>query len=274
MGRSLLPDERLRRAVHLKNRLIVNLLGEFFGTFVFIFIGLCVSMQYVLGRQALSTFIQVNFGWGLALGFCVYLLTGSSGGHLNPAVSFCFFTLGRLPFHHLVLYTVVQTIGAFLSAFCAYFYYFDQFEKFAGGERSVTGPFATAGAFTSFPDAHVSHVTCFVDQIVGTACLTFFITVFTDKRNKIPSGIVALLVVLFALNLGYPINPARDFGPRLFACLVYGREVFSYSSYYFWIPMVAPFIGGPLGGWLYHIFVGVHIPYDIDDEDRPETAAV
>lgn len=37
--------------------------------------------------------------------------------------------------------------------------------------------------------------------------------------------------------------------------LGYGHEVWSAGGYYFWIPMVAPFVGALTGGILYDIFI-------------------
>jgi hypothetical protein len=70
----------------------------------------------------------------------------------------------------------------------------------------------------------------------------------------------------FLQNLGGPINPARDFGPRLFLlCIGYGWEVFSWHDYYFWIPLIVPFFGAIIGTWLYQFFIGMHVP------DMPDT---
>ncbi|PLN77216.1 aquaporin-like protein [Aspergillus taichungensis] len=60
----------------------------------------------------------------------------------------------------------------------------------------------------------------------------------------------------FGWETGYAMNLARDFGPRLVSCMVgYGREVWTAGGYYFWIPMVAPFVGCIIGGSTYDLFL-------------------
>lgn len=52
------------------------------------------------------------------------------------------------------------------------------------------------------------------------------------------------------------MNFARDFGPRVMSAMVgYGVDVFKAGGHYFWIPMVAPFLGCTFGGWLYDFFL-------------------
>lgn len=42
--------------------------------------------------------------------------------------------------------------------------------------------------------------------------------------------------------------------------------LFSYRGYrWFWVPVVGPLVGGVLGGWLYHLLIGIHIPSELDD---------
>ena len=70
----------------------------------------------------------------------------------------------------------------------------------------------------------------------------------------------------FGANTGYAINPARDFGPRLFAFIAgYGQVAlpgtfnngagFSFSNY-FWIPIIGPLFGGCVGAIVYDFFIG------------------
>lgn len=47
------------------------------------------------------------------------------------------------------------------------------------------------------------------------------------------------------------INPARDFGPRLFSAIVYGSEVFTSGNYYFVVPIFAPVFGCIVGATVY-----------------------
>ena len=77
-------------------------------------------------------------------------------------------------------------------------------------------------------------------QITGTALLLLLVMAVTDDRNIAPpKGMIPLLVgfivtsigLSFGFNCGYAINPARDFGPRLFTLVAgYGDEPFRYTK--------------------------------------------
>ncbi|WKY09718.1 hypothetical protein Q1695_002237 [Nippostrongylus brasiliensis] len=265
--------ERVRAHIHIRNPLVRNCLSEFFGSFMLLFIGLTTIMQLILSGEKMNTWTQINFGWGLGVGFCVYICAKTSGGHYNPAVTMTMVTFGKLPISHFFLYFVVQTAGAFLGAAVGYILYYEQFDHFDGGVRAILGPNGTARCFCSVPDPHISNLTCFFDQICGTGLLVFFVAVIIDKRNKIPEaahpwlfGFVLVMVgCCMGLNLGYPINPSRDLGPRIFATFIYGTELWTIHNYYFWIPIVAPCIGAPMAAWMYHVCVGAHIPDDDED---------
>ena len=67
----------------------------------------------------------------------------------------------------------------------------------------------------------------------------------------------SLIPLSFGFNAGYAINPARDFSPRLFTLIAgWGTETFSYNdTYWFYVPIVAPFIGGAVGAASYTLLV-------------------
>jgi glycerol uptake facilitator-like aquaporin len=137
--------------------------------------------------------------------------------------------------------------------------------------RQVLGPQGTAGIWATYPQPFLSVFPGgVIDQIVGTALLVAVICGITDSRNSpAPAGlapvIVGLLVLLigatFGFNSGYAINPARDFGPRLFTFVAgWGGGVFSAGSGWWWVPIVAPMIGGIIGAYLYDLFIGSQFP--------------
>ena len=105
------------------------------------------------------------------------------------------------------------------------------------------------------------------DQIIGTAFLVGFIFAVTDefnapvKANMTPL-IVGFIVVAIGLsygaNAGYAINPARDFGPRIFAWIAGWKSIAFPGNYgnvndYFWIPIIGPLVGALVGAFIYDI---------------------
>ena len=62
--------------------------------------------------------------------------------------------------------------------------------------------------------------------------------------------------VSFGANAGYAINPARDFGPRVFAWIAGWGKVAMPGDYqnigtYFWVPIVGPLIGAAIAAFAY-----------------------
>src|SRR6266545_2224913 len=133
----------------------------------------------------------------------------------------------------------------------------------------VAGEKGTAGIFATYPQSYLSTAGALIDQIVGTALLLLVIRAIGDTRNNAagPLGpivvgfLVMALGMAFGLNAGYAINPARDLGPRLFTAVAGWRfEVFRANNFYFWVPIVGPLIGGPLGALVYDALIGRHFP--------------
>lgn len=246
-------------------------LAEFLGTFVLILFGVGVVAQVTLGGGATGQYLSINLAWGLGVTLGVYVAAGVSGAHLNPAVTVALAAWRGFPWSKVGPYVVAQMGGAFVASAVVYLTYADALTHFDGGARQVTGALGTAGIWATYPQPWLSTLGGLIDQVVGTAVLVLVVFALSDSRNMAPQSnlgpiVVGLLVVAigmaYGLNAGYAINPARDFGPRLFTSLAgWGGEVFNAGNGWWWVPIAGPMIGGPLGGFIYDAFIGKRHPH-------------
>ena len=89
-----------------------------------------------------------------------------------------------------------------------------------------------------------------LDQAIGTAPAVLLIFAITDERNQPPGAnlaplIIGLVVVAIGMSFGgmhgYAINPARDFGPRLFTVVRrFQNNGLTDGARIWWVPIVAP----------------------------------
>ncbi len=247
-----------------------EMLAEFLGTFVLIVFGVGVVAQTVLSRGTAGTTLSINIAWGLAVAMGCYVAGGVTGAHLNPAVTLALAVHRKFAWNKVGPYALAQFLGAFVASAVVYLTYHEALTAFDAGLRQVMGPQGTAGIWATYPQPFLSTFPGgLVDQVVGTALLVGVIFAITDARNAAPPPglvpvVVGLLVVLigatFGFNSGYAINPARDFGPRMFTAVAgWGAEVFRAGNGWWWVPIVAPCIGAVVGGWLYDACVGKHL---------------
>jgi MIP family channel proteins len=256
--------------VKTDDSLLRECLAEFLGTFVLMMLGLGVVAQVVLGKGEVGGYLSINLVWGLAVVMGCYVAAGVSGAHLNPAVTLALAVHRGFPWTKVVPFVAAQLAGAFVASAVVYATYHEALAAFDGGSRQVLGPQGTAGIFATYPQPWLSLWGGFVDQVVGTALLVGVIFAISDRRNAPPPpGLAPLLVGLlvvaigasFGANAGYAINPARDFGPRLFTAVAgWGRDVFTAGNGWWWVPIVGPLAGGVLGGWIYDALVGRRLP--------------
>ncbi|CAD5214329.1 unnamed protein product [Bursaphelenchus xylophilus] len=261
--------EQARSKLTIKNDLLRCFVAEFLGTAILVLTINSVVAQSVL-HSAPNKLINVNLGVGLGIAFGIAVCARISGGHINPAVSLMFFTFRQLSAIKFAIYVAAQFLGAFVGALLTYIVYCDAISRFDGGIRQVYGTKATAHIFASYSSPHLGVVNGLLDQIIATAVFCLLIAHTVDKRNQYPTWVQPFIIgtafvligTAFALNAGYPCNPARDFGPRFFTLLAgYGWDVFSFKNYkWFWIPILGPLIGGVLGGWIYEVSVGFQTP--------------
>ncbi|KAJ1451117.1 aquaporin-like protein [Pelagophyceae sp. CCMP2097] len=260
-------DPKFRRA----------LIAEAVGTGMIVLFG-CGTVCSTLSG-AFSGIWQVAVVWGIGVALAISATAGISGAHLNPAVTLAFqLVRPSLGWRKSRLYMVAQLFGAICGGalnLAIYSGTITAFERSRGITRGSPESILSASAFGEyFPnpgltlnhggvyrqdDVTAAHA-CFVEGW-GTFVLCFVIFALTHPNNAVPEtagsrvvvplligGTVSLLLALYAPITQAGWNPARDFGPRLVAaCAGWGSVAIPGPRGGFWIYIVGPFIGGPLG---------------------------
>ncbi len=244
-----------------KPTLTAELIAEFLGTFVLMLFGMGVVAMVVLlptnnpGATVHGGDTNITLGWGLAVTMGLYVSGKVSGGHLNPAVTLTLAVFRGFPWRKVLPYSVAQTAGAFFAAALVYRNYLPAFHQVDPHlER-------TAGVFTTFPTFPALLQAGFLDQVVGTALLLLMVLAITDELNVPPGAnlapaMIGLVVVAIGMSFGgmhgYPINPARDFGPRLFTVVAgFKNNGLTDGVRVWWVPVLAPLLGGLVGAAVY-----------------------
>ena len=244
-----------------KPTLVAQLIAEFLGTFVLILFGVGVVAMVVLfpsnnpGEVVHGGFTNITLGWGLAVTMGIYIAGKISGAHLNPAVTVSLAVFRGFPWRHVVPYSVAQVAGAFCAAALVYRNYLPAFHQ---ADPSLEH---TAGVFTTFPAFPAVWSAGFLDQVIGTGLLLLLILAITDEFNMPPGAnlaplMIGLVVVAIGMSFGgmhgYAINPARDFGPRLFTVVAgFRNNGLTDGSGAWLVPIAGPLLGGLLGSALY-----------------------
>ncbi len=251
-------------------------IGELFGTFILILLGDGVVANVGLAPRVASSgysWDTITLGWAFAVIVAVYVSAGVSGAHINPAVTLALALRRKFAWRLVIPYWIAQVVGAFLGAGAVYLIYRDGLISAGMPNVWSTSPgsiFNTAffGAVSTASSVGAySYTTAFIAEFFGTAVLMWGILAAGDTRNAgLVNNLGPLLVggTVFAIGLslggtsGYAINPARDFGPRVLGALVGTPNLF--STGYWWIPIVAPLVGGAVGIYAYDLFVTAFLP--------------
>lgn len=229
-------------------------LGEFLGTFILILLGDGVVAAVLLKKSKAenSGWMAITAGWAFAVmcGVFTAVACGSSGAHLNPAVTMGF-AIRTGDFSNCLPFFVAQILGAFAGALIMWIHYFPHW-------RETPDPTLKLACFCSIP-AIRNFATNLISEIIATFVLVFVVGAIFSKAvagNGIASGLgpylVGSLVWGIGLSLGgptgYAINPARDLAPRLAHAILpipgKGGSDWGYAG----IAVVGPLVGGALAG--------------------------
>ncbi len=182
---------------------------------------------------------------------------------------------------------MAQIAGAFCAAALVYGLYYNLFLDYEQTHHMVRGSVDSlelAGIFSTYPNPHINLVQAFAVEMVITAILMGVILALTDDGNGIPRGplaplLIGLLIAVIGASMGpltgFAMNPARDFGPKMFAWLAgWGEVAFTGGKDipYFLVPVFGPLTGAALGAFGYRKLIGRHLPCDVC-EDVEEKAS-
>lgn len=249
-------------------------LAEFFGTFVLVLLGdgavasfaLFSNVANIAGRNAFfaDTWPVVFLGWGFALMLGIYIAGAISGAHLNPAVTISFAATKRFPWNKVAPYIVAQFLGAFVAAVLLFFVYRGALTHALGGASlNAANVSKVGGVFYTGKQPFVGWFGAFCAEALGTAMLVGLILAIVDGRNQPVQAnlnplIIGLVLAAIGCSLGiitgFAVNPARDFGPRLWMALA-GGGLGALNSYT-WVPIVAPIVGGLIAAFGYDYTIG------------------
>jgi len=239
-------------------------LAEFIGTALLLLLGNSVVANVILKgtKGAQSGWIVITTGWALSVFVAVAFAGPYSGAHVNPAVTLALAISNSFSWSMVPGYIGAQVAGAFTGAYLTWVMHKDHFDLTEDAGLKL-GVFSTSPAIRN-PFRNL------LSEVIGTFVLLFVIFYFTEasfdmpEQGETPIGLgtlgaipVAFLVWAIGLCLGgptgYAINPARDFGPRLFHALAPIKGKGSSDWAYAWIPVLGPLMGGALAAILYLI---------------------
>jgi aquaporin Z len=190
-------------------------LAEFSGTAIMLFIGVsAVAFMWapaspvpVVPNPVLRRLLTGILFAGGATAVVYSPLGQISGAHINPAVTFAFWRLGKVPSRDAVMYVVVQFVGALLGAWAA---------------GLAWGPLITGVQYAvTVPGEGYSQPGAFAAETLITFLLVFTIFVCVNKPRIAPrtgliaGALVAFLVMIEAPVTGTSLNPARTLGPAI-----------------------------------------------------------
>lgn len=202
-----------------------RLSAELLGTFVLTFVAAGADIVEALSDGQIGH-VARYIAPAIAVMAMIWSISGISGAHINPAVSWAFFVRRCFPLRDLPGYICAQLVGAVAAA---------------GILRALFGP-AIARGITK-PTLAFTNTQGFAAETILTFLLVFVILGTADQKAVVGknaalgvAGVIALCGLAFSPLSGASMNPARTLGPMAVA------GDFSLA----WLYVIAPLLGATL----------------------------
>lgn len=231
-----------------------KLFAEFLGTALLVFFAVGVATlsfgKWVDGAGFAGSSISAGvvataLAFGLVLFALCYSIGPISGCHVNPAVTIGFLVAKRMSLTEAVGYWIAQFIGGAIGALLLWVMF-----KQSNLYTSSTGLGADGWGKNSM--VHLNAGGAFLAEVILTFLFVFVVLSVTGKRGNATAAGAAIGLGLTTVHLvgipltGTSVNPARSFGPALFA----GGDALAQL----WLFIVAPLVGGAIAAGV-HLFL-------------------
>ena len=189
-------------------------------------------MQSKYGNYAMLRRIPIGIIMGAYITVVALLFGKKSGAHINPAVTWTFYRLGKIDKLQAILYTVAQFAGAIFAA---------QLLKLTVGKWfahplinfAITEPKPPHGSMSAFIAEFIISFIIMLMVLLASSSKRF------EKFVAILSGILIALYIIIEMPFsGMSLNPARSFTAAL------AGNKWEHLWIYFAAPIPAMFVAG------------------------------
>lgn len=216
--------------------MVKKFFAEFIGTFVLVLFACGAAVVTGCSSDPVSIgYVLTALAFGLVIVAMAYSIGNVSGCHINPAVSLGVLLTGGMSIGEFFVYIIAQFAGATAGAAVL---------------GALTGDFSSLGQNGLFNGDIVKSL---VIEIILTCVFVLVILGVTSKKKYekcagLVIGFTLTLVHIFGIHFtGTSVNPARSFGPAIFA----GGDALSSL----WVFIVAPLVGGALAAGIYTLVI-------------------
>ena len=210
-------------------------IAECIGTMVLTLLG-CGTAVFVGCGEPAGVFATAA-AFGLSVIAMAYTIGAISGCHINPAITLGVVLSKRMSWKDACGYWVGQFIGGIIAAAILFLII-----KVSGAPGAMGSPEGMGANGTANAGGPLG--ACLV-EVIATFLFVLVVLGTTDSKKGagnlagLAIGLSLVLIHLVCINLtGTSVNPARSFGPALFAGGAALKDV--------WVFIVAPFVGGAL----------------------------
>ena len=216
--------------------MVKKFFAEFIGTFVLVLFACGAAVVTGCSSDPVSIgYILTALAFGLVIVAMAYSIGNVSGCHINPAVSLGVLLTGGMNIKEFFVYIIAQFAGATAGAAVLGF---------------LTGDFSSLGQNGLFNGDIVKSL---IIEVILTCVFVLVILGVTSKKKYekcagLVIGFTLTLVHIFGIHFtGTSVNPARSFGPAIFA----GGDALSSL----WVFILAPLVGGALAAGIYTLVI-------------------